>query len=139
MDQYQNQVIVQIVLIIKHELYRHRRQIKREAIVEEISNPMMHNGMMNGNGNRRNDQYNRTQSSYFDDPPTIEIKIKGSNFETLLKKLVKYGDETHSCIECKRSFFQKCHLLRHIREKHLVKSPVHECPFCLKTFHQNQI
>ena len=102
---------------IKSELYRHRRQMKSERVVKAIRGST--------------DDY-----LFQDKTPSRKIKIKGPNMETLIKKLVRWGDETHSCQECGKSFWQKCHLLRHIREQHLVKSAIHECPFCLKVFHQ---
>eukprot|EP01083_Nonionella_stella_P019093 53088_1 len=78
---------------------------------------------------RRQSQYDQANEQ------SIKVKIKGSNFESLVQRLTRCGDKTR-CIECNKSFLQKCHLLRHVREIHLVKPAVHECPFCPKTFHQ---
>merc|ERR1712154_432219 len=66
----------------------------------------------------------------------LRIKIKGSNLESLTAKLTKISDTSYSCIECKKSYHQKCDLSRHIQETHFVKSAHYECPFCHKKFHQ---
>ena len=42
----------------------------------------------------------------------------------------------HFCTQCKKSFVQKCHLMRHIREQHSTTTPVFICKLCSKSFNQ---
>jgi len=98
---------------VRSALYRHMRNqpLKRESVMSavcDVSSP--HNA------------------------PT-SIHVRSNNFQTLIKQLHRSGDHTYTCLECKNAFFQRSQLLRHLRDRHLIKA-THACPFCEKTFHQ---
>ncbi|ETO26157.1 hypothetical protein RFI_10980 [Reticulomyxa filosa] len=41
-----------------------------------------------------------------------------------------------TCLQCQKSFKQRAHLQRHVKEQHFANEPDHVCAICNKAFHQ---